>query len=30
MPGETVINPGREDERRIPGKSTNYPLRAAT
>jgi N-methylhydantoinase B len=27
-PGEIVVNPGREDERRIPAKSTNYPLRA--
>ena len=27
VPGEIVVNPGREDERRIPGKSTNYVLR---
>jgi N-methylhydantoinase B/oxoprolinase/acetone carboxylase alpha subunit len=28
VPGEIVVNPGHEDERRLPGKSTNYPLRA--
>jgi N-methylhydantoinase B/oxoprolinase/acetone carboxylase alpha subunit len=28
VPGEIVVHPGREDERRIPGKSTNYQLRA--
>ena len=28
LPGEIVVNPGREDERRIPAKSTNYHLRA--
>lgn len=28
VPGEIVVNPGREDERRIPAKATNYHLRA--
>jgi N-methylhydantoinase B len=28
VPGEIVVNPGRDDERRIPGKSTNFPLKA--
>ena len=28
LPGEIVVNPGRDDERRIPAKSTNYHLRA--
>jgi N-methylhydantoinase B len=28
LPGEIVVNPGREDERRIPAKATNYHLRA--
>jgi N-methylhydantoinase B/oxoprolinase/acetone carboxylase alpha subunit len=28
VPGEIVVNPGREDERRIPAKSTNYHLSA--
>ena len=28
LPGEIVINSGRDDERRIPAKSTNYHLRA--
>jgi N-methylhydantoinase B len=26
LPGEIVVNPGRPDERRIPGKSTNFKL----
>jgi N-methylhydantoinase B/oxoprolinase/acetone carboxylase alpha subunit len=28
VPGEIVVNPGRDDERRITAKSTNYHLRA--
>jgi N-methylhydantoinase B/oxoprolinase/acetone carboxylase alpha subunit len=28
LPGEIIVNPGREDERRIPAKSTNYHLSA--
>jgi len=28
VPGEIVVNPGRDDERRVPAKSTNYQLKA--
>jgi N-methylhydantoinase B len=27
VPGEIVVNPGRDDERRIPAKATNFKLR---